>query len=345
MTSRLDNTCRQCVKKVGNGNSICCSTCKSWHHFRCSGLTKEDFKKHTQNINLNWECPKCIVFKCGKCVKIITKSQSSILCDLCNNWVHKKCSLLGNKDFVTYSQNNTPWFCFECTKSPLPFMALDPKKISKLFDISKALEVKSPSTSILWCNNCNKKNHYPNNGFTCSQCSYIIHVKCSKDASKKNSCLNEMFPYRKIDYEEILDLSYNSNYECNCSQFNKNNILEICTKKLLNLKELNFNKNPIFANKDPNFNLADPVCFSYFLSHEFHKVSKKLKTPNYENFSLLHSNICSVQGNFDKLESLIDHLDYKFDVVALSETWETKGNASFTAGNLPGYQKVEGTKG
>ena len=121
-------------------------------------------------------------------------------------------------------------------------MALDPKKIPKLFDISKALEVKSPSTSILWCNNCNKKDHYPNNGFTCSQCSYIIHVKCSKDASKKNSCLNEIFPYRKIDYEEILDLSYNSNYECNCSQFNKNNILEICTKKLLNLKELNFKK-------------------------------------------------------------------------------------------------------
>ena len=79
--------------------------------------------------------------------------------------------------------------------------------------------------------------------------------------------------------------------------------------------------------------------------HEFHKLSKKLTTPNSENFSLLHSNICSLQGNFDKLESLIDHLDYKFDVVALSETWETKGNASFTAGNLPGYQKVEGTKG
>ena len=68
-----------------------------------------------------------------------------------------------------------------------------------------------------------------------------------------------MFPYMKIDYEEILDLSYNSNYECNCSQFNKSNILEICTKKLLNLKELNFNKNPIFANIDPNLNLADPV--------------------------------------------------------------------------------------
>ena len=153
-----------------------------------------------------------------------------------------------------------------------------------------------------------------------------------------------MFPYMKIDYEEILDLSYNSNYECNCSQFNKNNILEICTKKPLNLKELNFNKNPIFANKDPNFNLAGPVCFNYFLSHEFHKLSKKLKTPNSENFSLLHSNICSLQGNFDKLESLIDHLDYKFDVVAISETWETEGNASFTAGNVPGYQKVEGTK-
>ena len=88
--------------------------------------------------------------------------------------------------------------------------------------------------------------------------------------------------------------------------------------------------------------MADSVCFDYFL--DFHKLTKIIKTQYPENFSLLHSTICSLQGNYNKLEALIDHLDYKFDVVALSETWETKENTTFTSRNLPGYQKFEGTK-
>ena len=186
MSSQIDpTTCRQCFKKVGQrGNSICCSTCKNWHHFRCSGLTKKEFNEHTKNVNLNWECPKCTVYRCGKCIKVITKKQSSILCDICNKWIHKKCSLLGDKDFKNLSLNNTPWFCLDCTKNNLPFVELDPKKIPKLFDIPNKKNLQTLVKGTAWCKNCSKKNHYPNSGFTCTQCNYVIHVKCTKKKIK-----------------------------------------------------------------------------------------------------------------------------------------------------------------
>ena len=72
MTGKLDpNVCRQCFKKVGNSNSTCCSTRNVWHDLRFPGFDKEEFLKHTKNNNLCWECPKCVVYRRGKCVKII----------------------------------------------------------------------------------------------------------------------------------------------------------------------------------------------------------------------------------------------------------------------------------
>ena len=44
-------------------------------------------------------------------------------------------------------------------------------------------------------------------------------------------------------------------------------------------------------------------------AHECHKLKTK-KSLNSENFSLLHTNICSLQGNFEKLEMLRQNLDF-----------------------------------
>ena len=52
-----------------------------------------------------------------------------------------------------------------------------------------------------------------------------------------------------------------------------------------------------------------------------------------------------MQGNFDKLETLLDNLERQFDVIALTQTWQTKENVNFTPGILSGYQKYEGLAG
>ena len=79
--------------------------------------------------------------------------------------------------------------------------------------------------------------------------------------------------------------------------------------------------------------------------HALQKIKNNLKLNKSENFSIYHSNICSLQGDFDKLEILLDNLEHQFDdVIALTETWHMK-NVSFTPGILSGYQKYEGLVG
>ena len=97
------------------------------------------------------------MYKCGKCTKIISKKQSCILCESCNKWIHKKCSLLGNQDFEIASKNNEPWFCWDCIKNNIPFATLEPKKIANLFEIPKKASKNVEISGIPWCKQCNKK--------------------------------------------------------------------------------------------------------------------------------------------------------------------------------------------
>ena len=94
--------------------------------------------------------------------------------------------------------------------------------------------------------------------------------------------------------------------------------------KIINLKELNFDKNQRYSNKDPNDHVIDPTNFSYHLTHDFHKLhNKNSNKTNNTIFSVLHTNICSLQGNFDNLEQLFNKLECEFDIIALTETWHT----------------------
>ena len=65
--------CCKCSSEVKNGDSICCSICNVWHHLHCSGLSREEFLQHIRNKNLYWECPKCVVYRCGKCSRFLGK--------------------------------------------------------------------------------------------------------------------------------------------------------------------------------------------------------------------------------------------------------------------------------
>ena len=75
MASNNEN-CRKCLKTI-KGDSICCSTCNKWYHFKCFHRKKE---------------VKCVLFKCGKCYKIIKSNQNCIECDCCKKWIHLRCS-------------------------------------------------------------------------------------------------------------------------------------------------------------------------------------------------------------------------------------------------------------
>ena len=64
------------------------------------------------------------------------------------------------------------------------------------------------------------------------------------------------------------------------------------------------------------------------------------------SLKVFHTNKCSLQGNFDKLDSFLDNLLFSFDVISLSETWNSKSKTYlFDEGNIHGYQKYIGQTG
>ena len=124
--------CRKCSSEVKNGDSICCSICNVWHHLHCSDLSREEFLQHTKNKNGN--APNVLFAGVAKCSRVLGKC-GCILCNCCNKWSHKRCSLLENDKFDKLVQCEEPWFCLECMTNNLPFYALDEKKVKKLFNI------------------------------------------------------------------------------------------------------------------------------------------------------------------------------------------------------------------
>ncbi len=114
----------------------------------------------------------------------------------------------------------------------------------------------------------------------------------------------------------------------------------------LNLNKLDLNKSHPNIDNDIDHNLNFNCNFKYYTIHEFHKLCNKTNQDKSPLFSLLHTNICSLNKNLENLELLTTSLGHKFDVIALSETWLTKKNES-TINNLSlsGYQKYHGTLG
>ena len=86
------------------------------------------------------------------------------------------------------------------------------------------------------------------------------------------------------------------------------------------------------------------IIFDYYQNHDFHKLTMKSNLKN--SFSLFHSNIESLNANFENLEKLLTNLNFSFDVIALSETWDySKNHFNLNFGSLNGYQSYKGIQG
>ena len=70
--------------------------------------------------------------------------------------------------------------------------------------------------------------------------------------------------------------------------------------------------------------------------------NKNCNKTKKNNFSVLHTNICSLQGNFNYIEQLLNNLEYEFDIIVLTETRHTERNQNFISGLLTDYQNYEG---
>ena len=90
---------------------------------------------------------------------------------------------------------------------------------------------------------------------------------------------------------------------------------------------------------DPDNNLHNQVNVDslYYTDDEFN--TKFIpKSEGLSNFSIIHFNTRSMAANFNKLKACIAQLDYKFDVIAISETWMNNNeNEEFQLENYNAY--------
>ena len=353
--------CRKCWSKVGpRHKSICCDICNRWFHFRCSKLKKEQFLEHVLNPNKTWRCCYCKVYRCKKCSLIINKKQNCICCDICDNWQHLKCTGLSLNKFKELGKTNDKWFCKSCFNETLPFSSLDNKQFSNLFQNKKISQQQSKTSVdqyIRFCNICKKHNNLPGKAVPCSNCKCLIHRNCTKlplksleENMKQNylclSCVKEALPFFDYDYDSLIAETFNSNYDCICTKKNhlEHNTSDADYEIFLNLNELSFNEHNKHFDFDPDEGLVSANNFQYYSTHAFHKLVRN--THINQSFSLMHTNMSSLTANFEKLENLLADLDFHFDVIACTETWNPEDKKHlFTPGILDGYHRYEGITG
>ena len=361
--------CPSCSLRVPEDvDCIACDYCNKWYHLECTELSKSQFDLFSKDKSFTWFCEKCSADKCKKC-NILTKGNLKIKCDLCEYKYHLPCAGL-NKKAVIY----TPWFCFKCNADIFPFNDLPVKKLLSLsfnsLDLTRHPNKfrrlhTSPNESTVVnyakkCNCCSNLVAQPNSAIPCPSCKCLIHQSCSKlkrreiDQMKKLSniwecpaCTSDKYPYAKSDDIELHLDSFNSNWS-GSSLFKPQRYIPSPTSdefKLILNRDDDYKYNEAYLEDfDENFETYHSLKpdFKYYETEEFITMKDKAS----DSFSLLHTNICSLQYNGDNLQTLLAKHEFKFDVIALTETWNPEYKKhSFQPPILPGYKPFKGTNG
>lgn len=286
---------------------------------------------------------------CGSCPKQVRDNQNSICCDVCNTWFHLKCSSLSKTMFKTLGNSNEVWYCKQCLSSIFPFHNLDNKKFNNFQTLDIKDKIKHLVTNDNFnfkCKVCLKNVSHKNTSFPCSSCKCLIHQKCaSMRADMVNSnffpfycsiCISNSLPFMNLNNNELYAImpTKSSNKNNNGHDYYKNTSTN--TLNLINQFKL--------LNHD-NDDATEPyqIDCDYYEKETF---NARLKEFDKNSFSILHTNICSLQANFDKLEFLLSDYSFPFDIVSLSETHNPSSSThNFSPGQLSGYHEYIGMTG
>ena len=280
---------------------------------------------------------------CGKC-QTNFGNENSICCDLCDQWFHLRCSNITLKIFKSvFVGTDSVWFCKSCLDSIFPFSSLSQNKFSTLYQTkleSEILRIKSSDVFSEVCPVCTKNVQERHKFIPCSSCKCLIHTNCSNKADLTLSshdvctwicplCIKEVFPFMELN-----DFEFGKQQSCSTNTA----MSKACIDHL--------NKTSEFYNLMENEYEISTVNCNYYDQNEFTKLIHQQISK--DNFSVFHTNISSIQGNFDKLELLINQLGdtFSFDIISLTETWNPSSkNHLFNPKNLSGYQKYIGQSG
>ena len=138
----------------------------------------------------------------------------------------------------------------------------------------------------------------------------------------------------------LLDCSKTQNVKKKTKNLELNELQENQPK--LNFANHKSDKFDFYSSIDENTNLD--INSKYYDTQDFNEMIKTLSLE--KKVSLLHTNISSLRGNGEKLEYTLENLNLKFDIIAVTETWECKTNKHmFTPITLIDYKEYEGQPG
>ena len=256
--------------------------------------------------------------QCKICTKTIAKNHRKIACQVCNLFVHIRCNQTDVKTYNTIIKDNIPQTCLMCQNQHI-----------------------GPITQKTHCTVCTKtiaKNH---RNICCDSCKSRIHIKCNNtDVKTYNKIVkgNQSVTCIKCQQENI---PFQGLSDIDFSAVNKGlstdiDILQdVCvTSTSLNIFFQEINKSNPFTNtkEDNNDENATLINCKYMDLSTFNF------KPDKNKFSIFHTNIGSLAKHKDELESTLTLLDFKFDIIGITETklkTQTKPKIDI---NLTGYK-------
>ena len=152
---------------------------------------------------------------------------------------HLRCAGLSKTAFIP----TTLWYCFQCLDEIFPYNTIPVKQICNLTFNSNNLSqhpnqfrsihrVNNTNSEPVYktkCNVCNKVVHKVDSAIPCPCCLCLIHKSCSKlknneiqdHKTNRNTwecptCYSDKFPFTSADDVDLLMLTFNSNWICQC---------------------------------------------------------------------------------------------------------------------------------
>ena len=321
--------CGICKKTIAkNHRKILCQVCNEYVHMNCNQIDVKTYNKiqrekspqtclrcHTNNLpfqNLSETqfiaetqditMPPVVPSKpkCQICTKTIAKNHRRISCQSCKFFVHITCNQTDVKSYNKIIKDNIPQTCLKC------------QNIHTASITQKTM-----------CTVCTKtiaKNH---RNICCDSCNSRVHIKCNKtDVKTYNkivkenqsvTCINcqlENIPFQNLSDLDFSAVNKGLNTDTDVLQ-------EVCvTSTSLKIFFEEINKSNPFSNGKEVTDSDDTLL----INCKYLDLASFQFKPDKNKFSVFHTNIGSLAKHKEELENTLALLNYKFDVIGITET-------------------------
>ena len=207
------------------------------------------------------------------------------------------------------------------------------------------------------CKKCHKKIAKNHKKLCCTVCKQHIHIKCnkltSKDFANLNSndkqklfycidCTTEIFPFSSLNDNQfymtankgILN-SENVQLDLTLTEYQK----EVCNNLNTLINNNAFDLDTENDTEDVNEEILPAINCEYYTIDEF----TSAKFNSAKNFSVLHLNIHSIQRHIDEFRVILSLLNFKFDIICITESKIEKNVKPVIDISISGYKDPEST--